>query len=226
MSGTSAFRLLGPAWILLAASLSARAGDATVAACFEDEVLLHVREQYTIYGPRSSQYEYFGFIYRKDGRIDSAVTHYFDCRGTTDCVVNTAFALKRIPRGAKVLGEWHTHPHFHKSDALTMDDVRGAQANRHIRCYTAFYSSHDGDIYRWNLDALTVAAAMASRTRVGNYRLSDAPTDSDLADNSGAVDAGIIAAPEPPEITCLSTNTNVHTADTTKKYCRRSTTSR
>ena len=171
MSGTTAFRLLGPAWILLAASLSARAGDATPAACFEDEVLLHVREQFAIYGPRSSQYEYFGFIYRKDGQIDSAVTHDFECRGTTECVVNTAFALKRDPQGGQ--GAWRVaHPSAlsMRSDALSMEDVRGAQANRHIRCYTAFYSSHDGDIYRWNLDAPTVAAAMASRTWIGNYR--------------------------------------------------------
>ena len=98
MSGAHAFRVFGAAWILLAASLSARAGDATPAACFEDEVLLHVREQFATYGPRSSQYEYFGFIYRKDGRIESAVTHDFGCRGQMECVVNTAFALKRDPQ--------------------------------------------------------------------------------------------------------------------------------
>ncbi len=170
MSGTYAFRVFGLAWILVAASLSARAGDATPAACFEDEVLFHVRAQFALYGPRSSQYEYFGFIYRKDGRVDSAVTRGSSCRDQTECVVNTGFARARIPKGAKVLGEWHTHPNFHESDALSMEDVRGAQANRHIRCYTAFYSSHDGDTYRWNLDAPTVAAAMASRTRIGNYR--------------------------------------------------------
>jgi hypothetical protein len=170
MSDANVFRVLGSVWTLLAANPLALAGEATPAACFEDEVLLHVRTQFAIYGPRSSQYEYFGFIYRKDGRVDSAVTHDFGCRGQTECVVNTGFALKRIPKGAKVLGEWHTHPHFHGSDALSMEDVRGAQANRHIRCYTAFYSSPDGDIYRWNLDAPTVAAAMASRTRLGNYR--------------------------------------------------------
>ena len=226
MSGTRAFRVLGPAWLLLAASLSVRAADATPAVCFEDEVLRHVREQFAIYGPRSSQYEYFGFIYRKDGRVDSAVTHDFECRGQTECVVNTAFALKRIPKGAKVLGEWHTHPHFHEADALSMEDVRGAQANRHIRCYTAFYSSHDGEIYRWNLDAPTVAAAMASRTWIGNYRASDAHPDSKLADNSGAFVVAILAAPDSPGSTCPSTSTNVLTADTMKKYCRKSPTNR
>jgi hypothetical protein len=226
MSGAPAFRVLGPACLLLAAGLSARAGDATTADCFEDKVLLHVREQFAIYGPRSSQYEYFGFIYRKDGLVESAITHDFECRGQTECVVNTAFALKRIPKGAKVLGEWHTHPHFHEADALSPEDVRGAQANRHIRCYTAFYSSHDGEIYRWNLDAPTVAAAMASRTWIGNYRVSDARPDSKLADNSGASVVAIIAAPDFPGSTCLSTSTNAPTADTTKKSCRRSPTNR
>ena len=183
MPGTKAFRVFGPVWILLAASLAARAGEATPTACFEDEVLLHVRAQFAFYGPRSSQYEYFGFIYRKDGRVESAVTHDFGCRGQMECVVNTAFALKRIPKGAKVLGEWHTHPHFHEADALSMEDVRGAQANRHIRCYTAFYSSHDGDIYRWDLDSPTVAVAMASRTWIGNYRA--VPGDRILAKDNG-----------------------------------------
>src|SRR5688572_2856270 len=170
MSCARVFRVFIAAWILLSASLSTESGEASSPPCFEDEVTQHVREQFSIYGPRSSQYEYFGFIYRKDDRVDSAVTHDVGCRGRMECVVNTVFALRRIPKGAKVLGEWHTHPHFHEADALSMDDVRGAQANRHIRCYTAFYSSHDGDFYRWNLDALTVAAAMASRMRLGNYR--------------------------------------------------------
>lgn len=185
MSGHHAFRVFGPAWILFAVSVSARAGDATPAACFEDEVLLHVREQFEIYGPRSSQYEYFGFIYRKDGRVDSAVTHDFGCRGQMECVVNTAFALRRVPKGAKVLGEWHTHPHFHEADLLSIEDVRGAQANRHIRCYTAFYSSADGDIYRWNLEAPTVAAAMESRTQLGNYRAVPGDRSREKANGNG-----------------------------------------
>jgi hypothetical protein len=172
MPGASAFRVFGSVWILLAASLWARAGDATPAGCFEDEVLLHVRAQFAVYGPRSSDYEYFGFVYRKGGRIDSAVTSTHSCRDQSECVVNTAFALRRIPKGAKVLAEWHSHPHFHGLDTLTPDDVSGARANRHIRCYSAFYSSSRGDIYRWSLDSLTVPEAMASRILVGNYRKS------------------------------------------------------
>ena len=166
MPDANAYRVLGAAWILLAVSLSARAGDATPAACFEDEVLLHVRAQFAIYGPRSSHYEYFGFIYRKDGRVDSAVTHDFGCRGQMKCVVNTAFALARVPKGAKVLGEWHTHPH-HGSRSLSKDDVRGAYSNRHISCYRAFYSTPSGEIYQWSVDLTSVPMAMASRVRVG-----------------------------------------------------------
>jgi hypothetical protein len=166
-------RLACAGWLVWAVSLAARPGDTMTAACFEDEVQLHIAEQFAIYGPKSTRYEYFGFIYRKDGRLASAVTHDFDCRGHTECVVNTAFAQARIPKGAKVLGEWHTHPHFHDPEQLSFDDVRGARANRHIRCYTAFYSSHDGDIFQWNPEASTVEAAMASRTWVGNYRAAD-----------------------------------------------------
>ena len=156
--------------ILVFSATAAQGDPVSRPDCDTAAVTAQTLEQFAIYGPRSSQYEYFGFVYRKDGRVDSAVTHDFGCRGEAECVVNTAFALKRVPKGAKVLGEWHTHPHFHESDKLSIEDVRGAQANRQIRCYTAFYSSHDGDIYRWNLDAPTVATAMASRTRVGNYR--------------------------------------------------------
>ena len=198
MSPARVFRVFSAAWILLSVSLSTEASEIGSTPCFEDEVMRHVRDQFAIYGPRSSQYEYFGFIYRKDGRVDSAVTHDFACRGQMECVVNTVFALRRIPKGAKVLGEWHTHPHFHEADALSMEDVRGARANRHIRCYTAFYSSHDGDFYRWNLDALTVAAAMASRMRLGNYREREETADPSLASNSEAVGAAIDAAPDSP----------------------------
>jgi hypothetical protein len=170
MSGASRLRLLGQAWVLMAVNFSAQAGEATVpAGCFEEEVLLHVRAQFAKYGPRSDRNEYFGFIYRKDDRIESAVTYGSDCRGQTDCTTNPAFARARIPHGARVLGEWHTHPRIGARE-LSMDDVSGAHANRHIRCYAAFYSSPDGEIYRWSVDSTSVPAAMASLTPIGNYR--------------------------------------------------------
>lgn len=151
-------------------SLHALADEAAVSSgCFADEVLLSVREHFAKYGPRSTDQEYFGFIYFKNGRIESAVTAGFQCRGQTDCTVNTAFARARIPKGAKVLGEWHTHPRIGAPE-LSQDDVNGANANRHIRCYAAFYSSPDGDIFRWSVHSTSVPAAMASRTLIGNYR--------------------------------------------------------
>jgi hypothetical protein len=171
MSWARTSRVFSAAWILLSASFSTGAGEAGSPPCFEDQVIQHVREQFAIYGPRSSQFEFFGFIYLKDGRVESAVTRGVVCRDRSECVVNTVFALRRVPRGAKVLGEWHTHPDFHQSDTLTTEDVLGAQANRHVRCYNAFYSNSNGDFYRWDIEAPNVAAAMASRTRLGNYRL-------------------------------------------------------
>ena len=150
-------------------SLPALADEAAVSTgCFADEVLLNIRAQFAEYGPRSRDSEFFGFIYFKDGRIESAVAGGFQCRGQTDCTVNTAFARKRIPKGAKILGEWHTHPRIGAPE-LSQDDVSGANANRHIRCYAAFYSSPDGDIYRWSVDSTSVPVAMASRTLLGNY---------------------------------------------------------
>ena len=142
-------------------------------ACFEGEVVLHVRAQFEHYGPRSEQIEFFGFIYRKDGRVESAVTRGTNCGRQSDCVVNPVFALRRIPKGAKVLGEWHTHPRIGTRD-LSLDDVRGANENRHIPCYSAYYSSPDGEIFRWNIAATSVAAAMASLTPVGKYRAQQA----------------------------------------------------
>ena len=219
------------AWL---ASAGVQADEAVPrAACFDDEVLRHVRTQFAHYGPRSVHNEFFGFIYRKDGRIAGAVTFGFDCRGQFDCYVNPAFASARIPKGAKVLGEWHTHPHVGTA-GLSLEDVRGAHANRHVRCYSAFYSSPDGEIYRWDIAATLVSDAMASRTQVGSYRARDPQADSKFANNcekgssadAEADDAAIIAAPDSPGTTCLSTNTNALTAASTQKCCRRSPTSR
>jgi hypothetical protein len=203
--------------ILLAASLTVQAGELPPEPCFEGEVLHHVRVQFASYGPRSKQNEFFGFIYRKDGRVEGAVTYGRECRGQSDCTVNPAFALARVPKGAKVLGEWHTHPHIGTRE-LSAADVRGAHANRHIRCYAAFYSSPDGAIYRWSTNATSVPTAMESRTQVGNYR-KDPPAD------AAPPSAAIIAAPEFPGSACLSTSTNAQTADTEMRYCRRLPTS-
>jgi hypothetical protein len=156
--------------MLLSASLAAQGSDTPAAPCFDDEVLALVRAQFAKYGPRSLSHEYFGFIYRIDGRIDGAVTRGRPCGGQLECVVNPAFALARVPKGAKVLGEWHTHAQHAGAPSLSIDDVRGAHANRHICCYAAFYSTPEGAIFRWAIAATSVEAAMATRVNVGSYR--------------------------------------------------------
>lgn len=135
--------------------------------CFRAEVETHVREQFALYGPLSERREYFGFIYRHHDVIQSAVTRSGECH-EGNCLTETAQAAALIPRGAKVLGEWHTHPHD-GSSLLSAEDVRGARNNQHIRCYSAFYSKPDGEILSWEPVSTSVPTAMASRAIVGNY---------------------------------------------------------
>ena len=152
---------------LMMIAFCARAGDGE-SDCLRKEVEAHVRQQFALFGPRSDQHEYFGFIYLHNGVIGSAVTRSEQCRGEK-CVVDSAQALRSIPRPATVLGEWHTHPHG-GSPSLSREDVRGAYSNRHISCYTAFYSTPSGEIYAWNPNRVSVPIAMASRAPVGNYK--------------------------------------------------------
>jgi hypothetical protein len=154
--------------LLVAAPFCGNADD--LPECFAEEVEAHVLEQYGIYGPLSTNREYFGFIYRLDGAIASAISRGSICRWTQTCEVSTRAAAALVPKGAKVLGEWHTHPHSPGSQALSAEDVRGANNNLHIRCYRAFYSKSNGEILSWNLNATLVPAAMASSVRLGNYR--------------------------------------------------------
>jgi hypothetical protein len=154
--------------LLVAAPLCCTADS--LPRCFDDEVEAHVLEQFSIYGPLSTDREYFGFVYRHTGVIASAIARGSVCRWAQACEVYTWVAAALIPKGAKVLGEWHTHPHATGSQGLSAEDVRGANNNLHIRCYRAFYSKSDGEIYSWNLNATLVPAAMASSVRLGNYR--------------------------------------------------------
>lgn len=144
--------------------------------CLRKEVEAHVREQFIIYGPRSANHEYFGFVYLQDGILGSAVVRSRPCHAAK-CVVDSAEALRSMPRSAKVLGEWHTHPHG-GSPGLSREDVRGAYNNRHISCYQAFYSTPDGLIYSWSPKQRSVPVAMASRAPVGNYSSPASPPPS------------------------------------------------
>jgi hypothetical protein len=141
-------------------------------ACPRSEVEAHVLEQLRIYGPLSRDREYFGFVYRSDGVIGSAVTRGGVCRRMQPCEVKSRRAASRIPTGAKVLGEWHTHPRSTGSLQLSAADVRGAHANRHIRCYRAFFSTANGEILSWDPDAVVVATAMMKAVSLGTYRRS------------------------------------------------------
>lgn len=152
---------------LMAITFSSNA-ESWASACLQKELEAHVREQFAIYGPQSAGHEYFGFIYLHDGVIASAVTRSRPCATSGKCVVDSSEAIRSIPRPAKVLGEWHTHPHD-GSPSLSKDDVRGAYSNRHISCYLAFYSTPAGDIFAWNPTRISVPVAMASRAPVGNY---------------------------------------------------------
>lgn len=153
--------------VLLIAIAPLRGAHGGESECLSKEVDTHVTEQFAIYGPRSADHEYFGFVYLHEGIIGSAVTRSRACHGAK-CVVDSAEALRSVPRSAKVLGEWHTHPHG-GSPGLSKEDVRGAYNNRHISCYRAFYSTPAGEIFAWSPSQVSVPVAMASRAPIGNY---------------------------------------------------------
>ena len=204
-------------WVLSMATEAQEApGHRTVSGreCLRDDIDAHVIAQFAKYGPLSKDREYFGFIFRTKGEISSAITRGGRCKGS--CGVNTAAAAAQVPPAAKPLGEWHTHPRESGGGTLSVEDVRGAYSHRNIRCYTAYYSQPDGDIYAWDPHQSLVPDAMASRFYIGNY----------VAERRLGVDRRYNPARENPGMTCLSTNTNAHIAVTTKKYCRRSPTSR
>jgi hypothetical protein len=144
-----------------------RATDAP-STCPREQVETHVLREFAIYGPQSERHEFFGFVYQREGLIDSAVVKSRECRNPDLCVVNVGAAATRIPSGATVLGEWHTHPHD-GARSLSEPDVRGAYNNRHIRCYRAYYSNPFGDIYAWSPQDTSVPTAMNSRVYLGSY---------------------------------------------------------
>jgi hypothetical protein len=151
--------------LLLAFCAQAQAGDTL--QCLSDSVEAHVRQQFAAFGPLSVNYEYFGFIYRLGATLDSAVARGSRCVARS-CIIDVARAAERIPAGAVIVGEWHTHPRNGEA-RLSEQDVLGAYRNRNLGCYSAFYSEPDGAIYSWNPRRGMVTTAMASRVRIGNY---------------------------------------------------------
>jgi len=148
-------------------AITGNAGNGT-SECVRKDIDAHVREQFAAYGPQSTDHEYFGFIYLHQGVIGSAVTRSGACP-SAKCVVDTSKAAQLLPKRAIVLGEWHTHPHS-GSPNLSKEDVLGAYGNRHISCYTAFYSTPSGEIFAWSPQRMSVPVAMASRAPLGNYQ--------------------------------------------------------
>ena len=137
--------------------------------CWKNEVIAHVLLQFETYGPDSSEHEYFGFIYRLDGQVESAVIRSRKCQATGDCTLDTSLAAKRIPKHAKVLGEWHTHAR-NGSTMLSELDVHGAHNNLGITCYRAYFANPAGRIYSWDPRQTSVPTAMHSLRLLGDYR--------------------------------------------------------
>lgn len=151
-----------------------------------EQVDAHVREQFRQFGPQSKQHEYFGYVYSLDGSLTSAVVRGRKCDNARSCGLNTAGAAKLIPGGARVLAEWHTHPH-RSSARLSKEDVGGAHANRHIPGYTPYYSTPDGKIYAWDPRQEWVPGAMSSLVLIGNYRSQGGVTRADARRHSAAL---------------------------------------
>ena len=139
--------------------------------CLREAVDAHVVEQISRYGPLSRNREYFGFVFVFHGQLGSAVTRGHRCWNEKECSIDTRLAAPLIPKGAKVLGEWHTHPRDSGAETLSPDDMQGAYDNRHIRCYAAYYSQPKGNIYAWDSQRAMVPEAMASLVFIGNYVL-------------------------------------------------------
>jgi hypothetical protein len=172
-------RLVG--CFIFAACAATAAADArhdpheATAPCAPEALHDHVREQFARFVPLSSDREYFGFIYLLDGKISSAVARGHECRGGDRCTVNTTAAARALPKRARVIGEWHTHPSGIGSRALSADDVRGARRHRHIPCYQAYYSTPHGEIYAWDVGQTSVAGAMSTRRRLVDPPISPPP---------------------------------------------------
>ena len=161
------------AGLLASVPLCCSAADSP-GSCEHERLDAHVRDQIQVYGPRSAKNEHLAFVYLYQEVITSAVIRSSKCTGPYSCSVHTDASAKLIPKGARVLGEWHTHPH-QGSGTLSAEDVRGAYNNRHIRCYAAYYARPNGEILAWDPQKDSVPTAMVSAVRIGNYREDSPP---------------------------------------------------
>jgi hypothetical protein len=173
-------RWFGLLCLLAGALLRCNAGEAA-SVVTRAQVDAHVVAQFQVYGPLSKQHEYFGYVYLHEGVIASAVIRSSRCSSLRTCGLDTAGAARLIPPSARVLAEWHTHPHDGSSQ-LSKEDVDGAHANRHIPGYTPYYSMPGGEIYAWDPRYDWVPNAMASIVLIGNYRTPAAISDAETRD--------------------------------------------
>jgi len=174
-----------PRWFgllcLLAGALLRCSGGEAASAVTRGQIDAHVVAQFQVYGPLSKQHEYFGYVYLHEGVIASAVVRSPRCSSLRTCGLDTAGAARLIPSRARVLAEWHTHPHDGSSQ-LSKEDVDGAHANRHIAGYTPYYSTPGGEIYAWDPRYDWIHDAMASIVLVGNYRKPSAISGAETRD--------------------------------------------
>jgi hypothetical protein len=161
-------RWFGLLCLFAGALLRCNAGEAA-SVVTRGQIDVHVVAQFQVYGPLSRQHEYFGYVYLHEGTLASSVIRSRKCLASRNCGLDTAEAARLIPRGARVLAEWHTHPHGGSSQ-LSKEDVAGAHSNRHIPGYTPYYSTPGGEIYAWDPRLDWVPGAMASIVLIGNYR--------------------------------------------------------
>jgi hypothetical protein len=161
-------RWFGLSCLLAGTLFRCNAGEAA-SVVTRGQIDVHVVAQFQVYGPLSKQHEYFGYVYLHEGVLASSVIRSRKCMALRSCGLDTAEAARLIPRHARVLAEWHTHPH-RGSSQLSKEDVVGAHANRHIPGYTPYYSTPGGEIYAWDPRHDWVRDAMASIVLIGNYR--------------------------------------------------------
>ncbi|HEU4601572.1 MAG TPA: hypothetical protein VFS24_06375 [Steroidobacteraceae bacterium] len=138
-----------------------------------EEIESFVLAQFKIFGPQSKRTEHFAFVYWHDGELAQAHI-YARCSSTSDrCTTNPKRAIQAVMPGAKILAEWHSHPH-NGSRLLSPDDAQGAfsigeQIRSRGREYFAYYSDPTGRVFRWDTTTPDVNKANRSRVEVGSY---------------------------------------------------------